>query len=133
MFLIKGDNMQDSKHEYTNEIICPYCDYKFNDSWEYNQDGEDQTINCKNCNDKFNLSVNISVDYSTTKINCEDNNEIHDYKLDQYYLFDRKYLGNDKWEQLPKSEFKYKRIEICTKCDDNNYIEITKEEYEKNI
>lgn len=70
-------------HEYRDEIICPYCGYKFHDSWEYNDD--DGKIYCIDCDKEFILRVNISVDYSTFKINCtkHDYNEPTSHTIDQ--------------------------------------------------
>lgn len=50
--------------EYTQEIVCPYCEYEFGDSWEY--DGRDgRKTNCPECDKTFHLTVNIEVTYST--------------------------------------------------------------------
>lgn len=48
-----------------DQIVCPYCGYKNEDSWEYNED--DTSAFCGSCDNEFKLSVNISVDYSTEK------------------------------------------------------------------
>ena len=58
------------KHECSDEIICPYCGYEFNDSWEIDPGEEDiGELDCGNCDKKFYASRNISIDYSTQKIN----------------------------------------------------------------
>ena len=116
--------------ENTNEITCPYCGYKIGDSWEYNSEEEGE-INCSGCSRKFNFSVNITVDYSTSKINCEEleQKEGHEYKTERYYKYTKDYK-NGEWITLPEDDYKYYRIEICTKCDNVNYIDITKEEFD---
>ncbi len=116
------------EHEYTNEIVCPYCGYEFNDSWEFNRDESGET-DCPECDRKFKYSVNITVDYSTSKMNCKEIKEEHEYEIDRYYKRNRKYLGNDKWEDLSEEQVQYKKIEICKKCDNEEFIEITKEEF----
>jgi len=58
----------DIDHEYTNEIVCPHCGYKFKNSWEYTAECEsDCTICCKNCEKEFYAGMNVEVTYSTTK------------------------------------------------------------------
>lgn len=56
-------------HEYTKNIICPYCDYEFDDS-ESNEHDDDhrQEIGCHNCEKEFFLEVHINVKYSTIKV-----------------------------------------------------------------
>ena len=54
-------------HEFTNEIVCPYCGYEFTDSWEFNDTRDEQHVECCECGKEFLLYVNISVDYTTRK------------------------------------------------------------------
>ncbi len=57
-------------HEYTDEIVCPFCGYKFSDSWEYEGDSEDiGLLECDDCNKSFYATRNVSVDYCTEKAN----------------------------------------------------------------
>ncbi|HDK7182970.1 TPA: hypothetical protein PTV74_002117 [Clostridium botulinum] len=74
-------------HEYTNEIVCPFCGYEFIDSWEYG-DGEEDLglIECNECGKSFYANREVLVTYSTCKANygtckhCkEDNVVIKDY------------------------------------------------------
>ena len=53
-------------HEYTNDIVCPYCGYEFINSWEYTE-SEDE-VSCQRCDQSFNLSVEIEISYTTSKI-----------------------------------------------------------------
>lgn len=54
------------EHKYTDEIICPYCGYKFSDSYEFNLDSGD--LECYHCEKEFFYERNIKVNYSTSKI-----------------------------------------------------------------
>lgn len=55
-------------HEYTDEIVCPYCCFEFKDSWEISDAGE-SVQTCWECQKKFVLCVDHSISYSTHKIN----------------------------------------------------------------
>ena len=57
------------EHEYTDEIVCPYCGNEFSDSWELG-DGEDiGELECDECNKKFTAYRNLSKPtYSTEKL-----------------------------------------------------------------
>lgn len=60
--------MSEIKHKYTKEIVCPYCGYKFSDSWEINSNEEDiGLVECGECEKEFYASRIITVDYSTEK------------------------------------------------------------------
>lgn len=94
----------EKEHLQEDEIICPYCNYKFSDSWEYGLEGEDsQEFHCDECDKKFYVEKNVSVSY-TTKADCELNNEEHSWVITQAHpTFDfafckkcveRKYLCN---------------------------------------
>ena len=56
--------------EYEKDIICPYCNYEFSDSWEYNDEG-DKEIECGECEKEFTLSVEFDVTYSTHRMDCK--------------------------------------------------------------
>ena len=62
-----------SNKEYEDTIICPYCNHKFDEIWEYELYGEDDEceIEC-DCGGSFIASVNISYSYNSNKIPCED-------------------------------------------------------------
>ena len=64
-------------HEFTREIVCPYCGYIHSESHEFGsggeEDGEDE---CGRCEMKFNWSRVISVSYSTSKIKERDDSKL---------------------------------------------------------
>ena len=56
-------------HEYTDNIICPYCGAEDGDSWECMPDEEDLGhIECCECEKKFLAQRLITIKYSTSKI-----------------------------------------------------------------
>lgn len=57
-------------HEYTNEIVCPYCGNEFSDSWEISPSDEELGLQqCDECEKEFYATRNITVDYVTEKAN----------------------------------------------------------------
>jgi hypothetical protein len=59
-------------HEYTGNIVCPYCGYEDRDSWEVCPNEEDiGIIECGRCEEEFYATRNVSVSYCTEKINGE--------------------------------------------------------------
>src|SRR5438045_320802 len=68
------------KHEYTNEVVCPYCDHLHRDSWEFS-DSDEHT--CEGCEKTFLLEKNYSITYTTKRVPCEDDQ--HQYgKVTRY-------------------------------------------------
>ena len=64
-------------HEYTDEVVCPYCgeaidnsdaDETFGDDWG---DGAETDFECGDCGRKFSAQMNVSVAYMTKKIEQE--------------------------------------------------------------
>src|SRR5690606_34146499 len=58
------------EHDYTDEIVCPWCGYRYSDSWKVG----DGLQECKNCEKSFYVKRYIEVTYSTQKANygtCE--------------------------------------------------------------
>ena len=53
------------EHDYTDEIICPWCGYSDSDSWEV----VDGLWECENCEKSFYVGRNVEVTYSTQKAN----------------------------------------------------------------
>jgi uncharacterized Zn-finger protein len=56
--------MEEIDHEYTDEIICPYCGEDVMDSWEYSDSGD---IQCGKCRKEFTYEREVTVTYSTQK------------------------------------------------------------------
>lgn len=53
-------------HEWTTEIVCPYCGHKDRDSWEWNDGHEgDGTSECGECEREFRVSRHVMIRYST--------------------------------------------------------------------
>lgn len=55
-------------HDYTDEIVCPYCGYEFGDSWELGDGGE---LECDKCEKEFEYYRRIEVTYCTYQITEE--------------------------------------------------------------
>ena len=52
-------------HEFTDELVCPWCGYELCDSWERtNDEGEEY---CDRCGNMFTYTRHITVEYSTEK------------------------------------------------------------------
>lgn len=49
----------------TDEIVCPYCGYMFEESYEYIGD---DLVDCPNCEHKFVLESEECVTYTTSKV-----------------------------------------------------------------
>jgi len=118
------------EYKYEKQIKCPYCGWEDRDSWEFTEDSG--THSCENCEREFNVERDIEVTYSTSKINCEETDEKHDYKDDGVFIGKRDY-SNGVWADLPEKDWKYTKIVKCDKCDDKEYVDITKAEYESAV
>ena len=56
-------------HHLTDEIVCPHCGHKEDDSWDR---GEGETIGdveCDECGETFYALRVITIDYTTSKTN----------------------------------------------------------------
>jgi len=56
-------------HEYTEEVVCPYCGYKHTESYEFFSDiasEEEVEIDC-DCGETFIANQSVSVHYYTRK------------------------------------------------------------------
>ena len=53
--------LDEMDYTHENEIVCPYCGEKENDSWEAEDDGE---IEC-DCGETFEFVRNIEITYSS--------------------------------------------------------------------
>jgi len=69
--------------KYTDDITCPWCGYKFSDSWEFSGDYcEDEE--CPECEKEFSWSRNITVNYSSFRKKCDKcQYELGSHKLDK--------------------------------------------------
>lgn len=57
-----------SDNEFQDVIICPYCSYKHEDSWEDSidlEDGDQADKDCDSCGKAFIFSVHRDVTYSS--------------------------------------------------------------------
>lgn len=52
------------KHAYQDFIICPWCGYRINDSWEF-AGKSGGTIECSDCGHEFEYEVHHEVTYTT--------------------------------------------------------------------
>ncbi len=123
--------MTEIEHEYTDEIVCPYCGNEYSDSWEYEEEGS--KIECDSCNRKFNYTRNTSVSYTTSKLDCkEQEGKEHQYEYSHPHLTTTKfdYLA-DKLDDIPLEEKDWECYEvfICKECEDTKFIKISKEEF----
>lgn len=69
-----------TEHQYTDEIVCPYCGYEFRDSWEYDgADGEDNETECGECGKEFTYERSLTVQYLTftSEEDCEHEGRIY--------------------------------------------------------
>ena len=46
--------------KFTRELVCPYCGYKFNNSWELRDEGN---IECESCEKIFDYERDVVVSY----------------------------------------------------------------------
>ena len=52
-------------HEYTDEVVCPWCGYEVDDSFEFEDEfGEER---CYECDKKYTYTRYTRVEYSTEK------------------------------------------------------------------
>jgi len=58
--------MNDIKHEYTDEIVCPYCGYIITDSWDFDKDSG--RLDCYECGKEFTYERDYDITYITEKI-----------------------------------------------------------------
>ncbi len=65
---------EDIDHEYTSDLVCPYCGNKESDSWEYREsDGFTGEIECGRCEKHYKYETHVDVTFSTKKIKEPDN------------------------------------------------------------
>ena len=56
------------KTSFTDEIVCPYCGYEFEDSCDHVGTRCEFKMECYECEKEFNCCPDYSVTYSTFKI-----------------------------------------------------------------
>ena len=116
------------EHRRENSIKCPYCDWEDKDSWEFSEDSG--TCTCGDCGKEFNVEREVEITYSTSKIDCGEKGIAHNYKFRSVFERKQKY-ENRIWTHLPESEWTYFKIMRCSICDNDKYVDITKDEYLK--
>lgn len=98
--------MSDIDCDCTDEIVCPYCGYEHEESYEYIGHNEsDKIIDCASCDKRFNVSVEYSVTYSTQKVPCLNNEGDHNWT---------------RWNTWDKK----KETRYCRACDKHEYRDI---------
>lgn len=101
------------KHEYTDDVVCPWCGNKYGDCWEWTKDSDE--MKCDECGKQFEYEKNVTVEYSTSKKQCEEGKH--------KYVFDSEYVSYLNFEDVVKKEEDWEFIEIqkCSVCDDKIY------------
>jgi len=65
--------MTEIDHEFTREVVCPWCGYEHNDSWDRSMsDGDCNEDDCGKCGKPFTVSCIVTVEYSTEKDHARD-------------------------------------------------------------
>lgn len=82
--------------ECTDDLICPYCGCKFEDSFEFNESSQHQ---CDRCEKHFMYEVEYSKTFSSVKVDCLNGGE-HMWK-------------SSPWAYYPD----YRYCRKCTKID----------------
>jgi len=55
-------------YKFKDDIVCPWCEHQFTDSFEYCHDGNSTEIECHECDLKFEVEPDYTVTYSSTRI-----------------------------------------------------------------
>ena len=105
--------------DYTDEIVCPYCGYKHQDSWEMYDFGDESSDGvCGQCAERFSINISYTTSFSTEKaVVCSTCNE----KVTSSFVDERKeidgkyyytYICKDcSWENTKKEWAERDRIE----------------------
>lgn len=115
--------------EYNNEdlIICPFCGYENEDSWEVQH--SDDSHECGSCDKKFILEVEHITKYSTKRMDCTDG---HSMEFSLAWVKDSKYTETDqgyKDIELKESDWEFVESYECSECSEKDFKRITKEEF----
>ena len=76
----KGSDLQEkrhqweNKHENTDTIVCPYCDYEF-DSYDNSYEEGEEEVECLSCGKEFKCETTVTYSWSTSKIEEFDESE----------------------------------------------------------
>jgi len=94
--------MSEIEHEFTDEIVCPYCGYEYSECYEFTED--DDSTECPKCEKFFSYSRHTQITYTTTKL-CKENKEEHKYKPPSV-----PHMHRGKW-------ISGKHCEVCNHCE----------------
>jgi transcription elongation factor Elf1 len=114
-------------HEYTKEIVCPYCGNEETDSWEFSDDGIHE---CSVCDNEFSYERILTVEYSTSKKECFKHalvlrEDFHKFIYDTEAVFEPTYHR----VPLPESEWRYYKCMVCSVCDKEVQVQLSIDEY----
>jgi hypothetical protein len=70
-------------HEYTDEVVCPYCGHEHSDSWEY---GDGGIVDCDGCEKKFFFERDVVVTYVSAKSPCSNGEAEHEFNYKNDWL-----------------------------------------------
>jgi protein-arginine kinase activator protein McsA len=73
-----GEMKKNIEHEYTREIVCPYCGYESSDSWDFSEN--EGLLECGECYKNFYFRRIVTVEYSTEKSKCANGESPHMWK-----------------------------------------------------
>ncbi len=91
---------QEIDHEFTDEVVCPYCGQEESDSWEFSDSGSQK---CSGCDKEFIFTRNVSVSYSTEKLcTCKHSQGWHRYSDGEHSGVCRKTIYRTKFEEKEK-------------------------------
>jgi len=66
-FKTLDDFWNDGTVSNDHELVCPYCGYEHQDSWEFGEDGEVECCNEK-CERTFSFHTNTVTTYTSKKM-----------------------------------------------------------------
>lgn len=116
-------------HEFTEDVVCPYCGGKVSEPQELDDEGE---FEC-GCGNTFDYCRNVRITYSTSKAECAKGK--HDWKLENYMksesvpVYDKN-TNSVHFKLLDDGKAEYFRINKCSICDKPDIKEVIKEEYD---
>lgn len=70
--------IKEIEHEYTDELVCPYCGYEKTDSWEYHED--EGGVDCDECDKSYLYTRVVTVEYITDKCDCINGDGPHSWR-----------------------------------------------------